>query len=260
MIRRLNYTGRKRIPTHAVQLRVHETSPPTFEIRLDAAGLGFPASAEVFVDVFRPRSTTTERHLLGSVGDPAPVVPRELEDGLDDGVEFEVKVIDTTESIGRLLGVTSRMRPSLAGDAHKRATTRSLLPVNACELGDDVWRLDFSSDRPRLDVNARIPGIKELARSDRTFFALVYPAVLRRILTHILLVEEMREFDAGDDSWQAQWLKWAMHWHPDRAAPPPEAEDIEVSLQWIEEVASGFCTQRQVATQYEWALGHQEED
>lgn len=128
-----------------------------------------------------------------------------------------------------------------------------LLPVNADDLGDEVWRLKFTDDRPWLEVNNRIDGIKEIARSDERFFALVYPHVIRRVLMQAVLLDGVRDPAEAEDDWRVSWLKWGIHWHPDKERPPTD-DDSAVILQWIEDVAVNFCSRHEARQKFVDAL------
>ena len=73
-------------------------------------------------------------------------------------------------------------------------------------LDQQLWKLDFESDPPRLLVNKDAkPSWKEMARSPY-FIALVYPEVLRRMLTRAF--EDWAE-DDEEGGWRADWVRFA---------------------------------------------------
>ena len=109
-------------------------------------------------------------------------------------------------------------------------------------------------DRPWLEVNNRIDGIKEIARSDQKFFSLVYPHVIRRILLQGVLLEEITDPADAEDDWRVRWLKWGIHWHPDKESPPGDG-DRDGVLQWIESVAVNFCSQHDARQKFVDSLG-----
>jgi len=191
------------------------------------------------------------RFPYGRVSTPDPdASTRKLDGVTPEAVGFNLKVVDDTEEAGLLLGVSRNIRP--VGDGDGGAGQQSILPVNPTDLGDQVWRLNFSNRRPWLEVNSAIPDIMEVARSDRRFFSLVYPAVIRQILTRILVIDGWYSPDGNPDDWRVQWLKWGIHWHPDKARPA-EGERDKVQdewLDWIEEVTTAFCQQHGVRDKY----------
>src|SRR4051812_24776631 len=57
---------------------------------------------------------------------------------------------------------------------------------------------------PVLLLNERIAGVREITRHDKAFAAIVYPAVVRQILSQILLLD--RHDPAEDDGrWRSLW-------------------------------------------------------
>jgi len=112
-----------------------------------------------------------------------------------------------------------------------------LLPVQfSAELDQQPWRISFEADTPVLKLNNRIDGIEKLATTDPLFFALVYPAAVREILTRILLIDQQAAGD-DDEAWASHWLRWASRY---TTMPPPDSEDD--APQWIDDVVAAFCS------------------
>lgn len=89
-----------------------------------------------------------------------------------------------------------------------------------------------------LELNNRIDGIREVARNDAAFFALVYPAAVRQVLAQILLIDGHDAHDDGDEWWNL-WLRWA-----GRFSGSPLPRDEEEAPFWIDDVVSGFCNEQ----------------
>lgn len=250
MIRHFNYTGRKKIPAAAVTIQVG----PERKVRASWKSpeeLGVPASGSVYVEAFTSGSPFVERFAFGTVGTPETPSNAVLPEWMGDSVAYNFKVVDEVGEVGRLIAIAANV--SHKGEGDEEAGQQSILPVNPADLGNQVWRLTFSHGRPWLEVNNRIDGIMETARSDRRFFALVFPAVVREILTRILVVQEFTDPDADRDDWKVQWLRWGVHWHPDHEHPAEgERDEQEDSwLAWIEEVCSAFCDRHDVRHLFE---------
>jgi hypothetical protein len=79
---------------------------------------------------------------------------------------------------------------------------------------------------------------------------LVYPEVLRRILTHVLVDDEWTEED--EDGWQADWMRFARNlgvsW------PPPPPDQIPDRLTWADEAISAFARRHQLKTMLDLAI------
>jgi hypothetical protein len=246
MLRRLNYTGRKKIPQAQVGITLRGKEQRTFTVAWK--DLKLPESGVVYVEAYSSGSPTVMRFPWGTVGKPFPPSDPVLADVTGDTVSFDLKVVDESESVGRLLGICRGIRPRGPDAApDETAGRQSLLPVNPIDLGDEVWRVTFMHDRPWLDVNNRIPGIMDIVRSDARFFALVFPAVIRRVLIHVVIVDEILTAEDDATDWQSLWLRWGIYWHPDNADPPDGEEDVVGRLSWIDDVAESFCKRHTVA-------------
>ncbi len=109
-----------------------------------------------------------------------------------------------------------------------------MLPVRlAKDLGDEVYRVDFEGQRPMLLVNDRLGDWRAVARED-VFQALVYPAIVREILTRVVMVEGHAP-DEDDEDWRNQWLTFARRVSGNREIAGGE---------WITDVVEAFTRQQ----------------
>jgi len=250
MIRRYNYTGRKSIPQKCIRIRINNDTK-IFDASWNLDGIDVPSSGQVCIEAFSSGSPDVQRYQYGTVGTPNPSAStRFLGMFPSEVIAFNFKVIDVDENQGRLLGVSPNIKP--IGDDESEAGQQSILPINPTDLGQQVWRLNYNHSRPWLEVNNQIPDIMTIAREDRQFFSLVYPAVIRQILTRILIVEEWSDISGSKDDWRVQWLMWGTHWHPDNEQPSndPSGDCQEEWLEWIEEVAQAFCRKHMILEKY----------
>ena len=188
MINHFNYTNRRTIPHKAVRFQIVDGMPKRFTAAFDFAEFDLPADAKVYVEALSGSSKTTPlRFCFGTVAAVVPPDKTELGNLSVDSVVFNVRVIDETTDMGRVLGVCERIRPS--GSDNPGETGRlSILPVMATDtLGERVWRLEFANDHLWLEVNSKIIGVKDLAQRNQQFFSLVYPEVVRQVLTEVTL-------------------------------------------------------------------------
>jgi len=254
MMRRLNYTGRRRIPRARVTVRLVPAPDGvwSFDADFDLSGYDFPAESRVYVEAYN--ATSYMRFAFGTVGTRAAPVNRRLSEITPSPLpKFRLKVVDNRERHGLLLAVADRLLPLRPeeDETHKQ----SLLPVDFRDLGDRIWRLDLS-DWPVLELNRRIAELGEAARSADSFLALVYPEVVRRIL-HAALIEEDQpdpEFDESD--WTSLWLRYAATLPGVQAPPEGVGEDATARKeQWIEEAVQAFCRARDARVRFERTLG-----
>lgn len=249
MIRRLNYTGRRKISRARVTVRLIPAKRGdgyAFHVDYDLKGLRFPDTARVYVEAYNVASYM--RFSFGTVGerhdprttDLRDVTPRPLP-------RFRLKVVDEQERLGLLLGVADKIVPLRPEEelSHKQ----SLLPVEFCDLGDRVWRLDLT-DSPVLELNNRVEGIADAARVGGSFVGLVFPEVVRGVLSHILFVLREDDPTADDSEWTSQWLRYALAL-PDVGALPEQDADRE---EWIDQAVHAFCRARQAREKLETTL------
>jgi len=250
MIKRINYTGRRRLTREqaSITLAVGEEQP-NFTLDLNLGRARFPNDAEVIVEAHR--QTSFMRWQFGTVGQP--VIPSEAERRLSDfgsgtGVRFRVKVVEARADVSqgqpaRVLAHAEGLRPRAPSDEDDRA--ESLLCVDWGE--DDAfrhlpWRLEFDeSSDPLLRISRHLVPDKDAFVAHPAFVCLVLPEILRSVLTRILVIDQ----DRGDDdiaNWHALWLKFAAGL-PGIGAPPLEITDSE---DWIDAVISTFCMRARI--------------
>jgi hypothetical protein len=216
-----------------VTLRRDADGVLVFDPRLSFDAAGVVPSARVFIEAYY--RTSFMRFDCGSVGAFAPPEDRRLTEIDGTGlVRFRVKIVDNDANDHRIVAVAddvvvSEERPEAGG-------RMPLLPVNFSDaLGQQAWRLAFETNGPVLELNNRIDDIRNVAKSDAVFFALVYPAAVRQVLTQILLVEGHDAREEGDEWWHF-WLRWAARFSS--ATMPANEEDAPF---WIDDVIAAFC-------------------
>ncbi len=235
MIRRINFTGRRRIAGQRVRIRVRQDGEDRcFDAEIDLDGLDLPGDAAVYVEAYH--RSAYRRFDFGTVRRLRAPSERTLA-----GIEvrnplFRLKVVLRRGDAGRILAAADRVIPE-PGEAEDEGR-HSLLPVEYGDLGDRVWALDLDADWPRLYLNERIDGIREAARSGREFVTLVYPEVLRAVLTRILS-DGNADPDLDDDDWRTLWLRFACR---ELGRPrPPGDEYSDDARAWVDEAVDSFC-------------------
>lgn len=239
MRRTFNYTGRKRIPRTAVSIRVYSDGGIRyFDADLNLADSKLPAEAQVFVDAYYERASM--RFDFGTVGGLKPAVRRSL-DEIDFGkrILFRVKVVDSTTGRGKLIAVADGIVPVDADDAP--GAHDSLLPVDPrADMGQELWRVEFDSSGPVLQVNQSVEDVMGLFRNNRVVSSLVYPEVLRVVLARIL--EDGEESEDVAEPWQQRWFRFGTLL---TGAPQPvldaESRTEDEAQRWIESVVAAFA-------------------
>lgn len=243
MLRKLNFTERVKIPRGnvGVTLRRDADGVLVFDPRLSFEGVDVIPTARVFIEAYY--RTAFMRFDCGSVEDFAPPENRRLTE--IDGtslVRFRVKVVDNGTNDHLVMAVADGI--VVSAETPEASGRVPLLPVNFTDaLEQQAWRIEFEADGPVLELNNRIDAVRDVAKSDAAFFALVYPAAVRQVLTQILLVEQRDAYQSGDEWWNL-WLRWSARY----ASPLPK--DIEEAPFWIEDVTAAFCNEQKAVDRW----------
>ena len=252
MIKRVNFTGRRRIPRDRVQIEVFDGNPRTFNATIDLKKIQLLPHAAVFLEAMCAGSNVIERIECGEVEKLQTVQNRPLNEIDGENVFFTLKVVDCTERFGRILGIAENIRPERAGK-QTAAGRRGILPIEPRDLGEELWQLEFKEQHVFLLVNKLVPGLVDRARSDPLFYAIVYPEVVRRVLFKAF--QENVEIDDEEDRWSVMWLRFGKGLHPSREKPPTGLDREDEWEDWIEDVADAFCQKHEMKSKYLAAAG-----
>jgi hypothetical protein len=248
--RRFNYTGRKRIALSDVVVAVSGADRnATFDVTFNLGRYTFPADAKVFVEAYRQMDWM--RFDFGQAISIRPPSARHL-DRFDSpaGVRFRVRVVspDGTPA-GRLVaeadGISARTPRSETGK-------RTLLPLEPASLEGELFRLDLTGEQPVLLVERELGGDWQSAAASPLFESLVYPHVLRSVLTE-LVNDGWSGGDWDPGSWQADWARLVRSL-PGFAEPP--ADESEVG-DWIDTIVEAFCRTHRMVERFNrvWSGG-----
>jgi len=255
MIKRVNFTGRRRIPRDRIDISVYDGHPRTFDANIDLDGLPLLPHAAVFLEASCAGSTVVERFSFGEVGKIRPPHSRALKELEGVNVFFTLKVVDQTEEFGRIIGIAEYIRPQRAGK-QTVAGRRGILPVEPADLGQQLWKLAFREQDVFFLVNKNIPGLVDRVRCDPMFYAVVYPEIVRQVL--FKAIAENVDLEEEGDRWPILWLRFGTELLPVRE-PPPKCDDPEEDQEaWIEEVVKAFCETHSLKDKFIAASGRNE--
>ena len=235
MIRKFNYTGRKKIKRTDVRIDILRNGDDQrfFNISLQLADMELPANANVYVEAYH--RTAYQRFDLKAAGEVRIPEDRRLSNFSDATIPlFRVKVVDRSGSHGRILASVDKIRPESVDDLP--AGSQSLLFVEYDDLGHTIWQLDLEGDWPVLRLNRNVDEISLIASSDNRFLPLVYPEAFRQILTRILIEDQHADPDCDDD-WPSLWLKLACSL-PGISSPPQAGKTDQQA--WIDDAVEAF--------------------
>lgn len=245
IVRRLNFTERKRIDRRRVCIRlVRDGEERRFNAEIDLRGMDLPEDARVFVEAYY--RSNYRRFDFGTVGRIEPPRDCNLAAFPNRKPSFRVKVVGIDEEgFARILASAEHVVP-LDADEEDRER-KPLLEVVYEDLGERVWKLELDGERPTLVVNARIDGIREAVRAGPEFLCLVFPEVVGGVLRHVVVVENRTDFDEGDEDWQADWLRYAIS---ELGLPRPPGGEDSRREQWVEDAIAAFCRRHGVRERF----------
>lgn len=244
MIRRINHTGRRRILREHVNIVVDDRrKPATFTAQLSLESFKFNTDARVMVEAYRGSGGLWLGFDWGRVS-ALKKPPSATLDGFDsvDGLLFRVRVIAVHEP-HKILGEADRIPFVLVGDAPTKK--QPLIKTVPADLSDLVWDVDFDTDPPVLRVNRNL-GNWQVVAHDKAFRALVYPAMLREILTRILVVEKWSG-DCDSDDWRAKWIMFGRKLAPGYGEP---FADEREKWEFIDAAAHAIAREVQATTAF----------
>ena len=247
MIREFNYTQRQRLAAERIQIELTaapEDEPSSFNAELNLAGLGLPPAAPVMIEAYRRNAAM--RFPWGTAGALQPPDNRELS-AVDSPPNFRVMILSPDDS-RRILALNNRIRPQW--DQESDAGIMRLIYLSAKDdLLQEVWRLDLgkTGDVPVLKVNRSIDGISQAVQREPAFRALVFPEVVRSILTHALITQE--EDPTNEEGYWYRWFGFVSQFYPEEcpaaAGYDMDAEKRQADLRdWIDGAVQAFTDSR----------------
>ena len=249
MIRKFNYTGRKRIKRGSVRVDVLRDADGRrfFNIVMALDELKLPAAACIYVEAYH--RTAYQRFDFGTLGRKVVPEDRYLSHFTGPATPlFRVKVVDRSRAHGRILAVLDKVRPESVDE--QPGGSQSLLYVEYGDLGQRIWELDLDGDWPVLRLNQQAREVGLIASGDDRFLSLVYPEILRQILTRIVTVDGHTDPDCDDD-WPSLWLKLACRLS---GRPVPALGDRDDQARWIDAAVDAFGMNHRIIERFERAF------
>jgi hypothetical protein len=245
MIRRINYTGRKRLKREDTQffLDTDRNGFSIFNAALNLDEYGLPSDASVFVEAYR--QTIWMRFDYGTIGNcRAPADRRLTEFDSTEGVLFRVRITSAETARGKILAEADQIPLQVTQQTDENRIP--LLPVIPKELSGQVSRIDFE-DYPRLEINTEAGDWRQLPL-EPAFISMVLSYAVREILTRVLLIDGYDETEDPDD-WRSKWLRFATLL-PGVSDLPDDVNDKEQCDSWIDEAVSAFGRQHRIMERF----------
>jgi len=242
MLRKFNYTGRKKIPLKYISIqKLNNGFSNYFTANLTIETLGFPDEACVYIEAyFNANFIRFDFGKIKSIKSPIDTTLDELPS--IEGIRFRLKIVDESESRGRILGKADNIKPTNELDDGQK---ESILPVKFTNLKNQIWKVEFDQDilGPVLVFNNEdnFPGIRTKIKTDPFFFSLIYPAAVRFVLNKM---REEDKLDRDGDDWSSRWIQFSED-ILGVTPTPSSAESPEID-NWIDEVVNNFCLKYKV--------------
>jgi len=237
MLRRFNFTDRKRIQKSSINISLYgeKDEIKAFNAAIELSNLNLPKDARVYVEAYY-RMMQSQRYEFGTVDKISQPKDNSLGLlGLTESLKFRVFVVDEN---GKILALSENI--GIKRDLKKT----SLLPVQLTDLDHLLWKIRMEGDEgaPILELNERIQAIKTVAAHDPRFIHSAYPAVVREILMHMAVIEDI-DFGSPELEWQKNWILFSERIFT--APPEGRFEDAkEEIIEWIDGVVQAFSAFR----------------
>ena len=238
MIRKINFTNRKRIEKSRTEIAISESvdgEPPSFTADFNFEDLDLPKDAQIVVSSYR--LSFAMRFDWGTVDSPRPPGDTRLTETPTNPM-FRVMVL-APDGSGRIFAMSDRIRPTRGEEP------KSLLWLDEVDnLDEEIWRLDTGDGNPVLQVNRLVANISSDARSNGVFRALVIPQVLRNILQQALIQDDANP-DGETGDWE-DWMEFLKHYDVDPVPPfsPDGHRDPQETNEWIDRWVKAFVDDR----------------
>jgi hypothetical protein len=255
MLKRINYTDRRRIPRNQVAVKVDPTDPASFTIDLPADLLSNPDMETAYVDITSAGNSEVLRHRLTWTGSCLARGPYPLGRISWKKAIFDIKVVETAgEDPGRILRRASRLKAVGAGGEAQDEATHQLLTTIREPLGEQVWTLRFT-DEVTLVINDALTMSEEQFVAHQAFASLVFPEICRRAVEWALVSEGVLpgDLNAEETSSAALWVRFAIDMAPDAECPltptggwtPHNRSELD---EWIDEVVRALCRRHRLSS------------
>jgi len=241
-IRRLNYTKRMKLTHDHVRIRLSPSvvgQPRGFEVDLALPKLS--PTGRVYVEAYRTSPAARMRFDFGTVEKPiSPAAAALLLTEFADDIAplFRVKIVDAADQNGKLLAEAHQLK---ALDPDEISSPKSgILRTAWRDNGGLVWDVDLNDEGgPILYIDQTADPHRDLPRRIE-FRALVYPEIIRKVLTEIIVNEPGSIEDT--ERWHYKWIRFPRDTFG-FAEALPAPDDDEGRIDWID-AAVRHCSRK----------------
>lgn len=238
---KLEYSDKKQLDCDRVHIQLHKIDNRlyfTISLYLD----GLELNPEYNVHTKAHYAGETQRFELGTVGN------------LRTQQFFEINDIHNTELLYFDTMIVAKDRCFKGYIYNSRVgvkdcvktKTESILPVNAVELNNQFYKVSYGPLGPVLEINKKIPNIRQLAESNHLCRLTMYVPAFKEILRNIMF----SDYDGNDDScWESKWIKYTRTQLRVLDTPSlgkTSKELTEEQEEWIERCADQLSSQKKL--------------
>jgi len=250
MLKRINYTDRRRIPRSQIAIKVDPIDPASFTIDLPGDLVAVPGSEVAYVDITSAGSSDVLRHeipwsIQGLARGPFALGKIPWKKAI-----FDVKIVEKSGTApGRILRRASHIRAVGTGSDTNEGASHQLLATIREPLGERVWMLRFG-EPVTLVINEALAMTEDQFVANPAFASLVFPEICRQALEWAIVAEGISPADvtSDDTSAAALWGEFARQLTPGTQCPVPPvggwtAHNRDELDDWIAEVVASLCRQ-----------------
>lgn len=257
--KRFNYTGRKTI-TRNDQFSAAKHPHPKRGTRLDLMITLHDdlvkdcSGSELYLDLMISGGTGYRRFKLGEIDEGSWEESIDLTDvDPDDQLVLTIKAVDQHTKV--ILASSKPVSPESPDPSRPpgEAQARSLLGLRKGPLDGVVYKVEFSEDEgPIVYLNEKLDdassaGIVAFARTSPLFTSVVWPSVLKEVLTYYLDNGDPMDVVAEPDSLSAKWHAFARRLTGEEGPDFEKELDREEIRKWIDDVVAAFASSPGVA-------------
>jgi len=238
--REFNYTGRRKIHLNQIKLRFVEQRDGSYSINIsfDLTQLNLQSSLKVYMEVsymgfFQVIDFGTLDQPKNTYSD---VLKHELAPYID-SLKCILKIVDEESDIGLIKAMSPRIRGSVVKIDGGQGGKKSFLEVVPRALGEVPWRLEYDECSVTLLINDKIENKKYLLQTDPIWRSLIFPSVVREIVTKIVSISD---YTIDGDEWYIEWNKYIRR-HLKIEFPDEANASDEIKNEFINETVDKFC-------------------
>jgi hypothetical protein len=229
MKKRINFTGRKKLSSEHIDIRINRQEGQKFASFVatfdPALTKGLDKDAKIYLEPYAVSSSM--RFDFGTVANPqTPSNTLLSELDRNDSFLFRIKVVDESGQVGRILADANGIRPRDARDDGE--ARKALFPVEWLDLGELIWRVDYDQNAgPVLQLTTKVTELPTRRNQDALLQGAIYPQAFREVLSILVRGDGVDDDADWVKGWHEFVLKLTAH---DLVEDPIEDDDRELFI------------------------------